>query len=62
MNEHEIRTPLTEPTLAVSRPKPWIEPVVAELPTLTHLTLQSGGGGPIGGAVGGSGGSGGLVF
>ena len=44
-----------------ARPRVWVAPVVTELPPLTHLTLQSGGGGT-GDAIGGSGGSGGLVF
>lgn len=35
--------------------RPWIAPVVRELPRLTDLTLQTGGGIPGGGFLGGGG-------
>lgn len=45
--------------------EPWVKPVIEELPPLTELTLQSGGG-PEGGSVDGGGsilgGSGSTVF
>jgi hypothetical protein len=47
-----------------ARREPWVKPVIVELPPLTELTLQSGGGGE-GGDIGGggnTGGSGSTVF
>ena len=58
---------MTDPRL-VKQPtqrEPWVKPVIEELPPLTELTLQSGGGGgPTGGDIGGGGdvGSGSVVF
>ena len=53
------------PVRKATEPKPWMKPVVEELPRLTELTLQSGGG-PEGGDVGGggviSGGTGSTIF
>jgi hypothetical protein len=46
------------PSLAVSSPTPrraWVAPRVADLPRLTELTLQTGGGIPGGGGTGGGG-------
>ncbi len=55
--ESAPESPKAEP--AADARRPWVTPVVAELPPLTSLTLQTGG--PIGGG-GGTGGGGSTVF
>ena len=58
---------MTDPRL-VKQPtqrEPWVKPVVEELPPLTELTLQSGGGAAGGDIVGGGiiqGGTGSTVY